>query len=194
MNTLIDDRESPDSPKKFILKQIDVDLAMSLNKQWHSRLPETVKGNLLRNRNYIFFGAFYKNNYFAAAIWTTPVAANRLRDGQNCLELRRLAISDDAPKYTATWMISKMIKVIRKELPSVHTLVSYQDTGVHTGTIYAASNWVCDQESKNYIPWSNEKRIRKSKVQSDSPKKRWIFKLKEPTNENSNSINELSFG
>lgn len=174
---LIDDREPCSSPKLLTLLRIDVDTAMRLNRQWHSRLPETVKGNLLRNRNAVFYGAFYKNNFYAVAIWTTPVAANRLTDGQNWLELRRLAIAPDAPKFTATWMIAKMIKDIRRQLPDVHSLVSYQDTAVHEGTIYAAANWTCDSETK-YIPWSNENRIRKAKVQSDAPKKRWVFKLR----------------
>ena len=177
MSVLYDDRIAPNTPKNFTLLEIDVNLAMSLNKQWHSRLPITEKGNLLRNRNCCFYGAFYSNNYFASAIWTTPVAANRLKDGQNWLELRRLAIAPDAPKYTATWILSKMVKSIKVKFPSVHTLVSYQDTEVHSGTIYAAANWIRDSETK-YTPWNSNTRVRTSKVQSSSSKIRWIYKLK----------------
>jgi hypothetical protein len=179
---LFDDRVAPNSPKQLKLLSIDVDLAMSLNKQWHSRLPDTVKGNLLRNRNCVFYGAFYANNYFASAIWTTPVAANRMKDGQNWLELRRLAIAPDSPKFTATWMISKMIKDIKKRFPTVHSLVSYQDTAVHMGTIYAAANWKLDQRSDKYVPWDNDNRKRTAKVQSDAPKNRWVYLMNSTNN------------
>jgi hypothetical protein len=110
-------------------------------------------------------------------MWTTPVAANRMKDGQNILELRRLAISPDSPKFTATWMISKMVKDIQVRFPNIHTLVSYQDTEVHSGTIYAAANWTRDSVSK-YIPWDNDKRERQASVQTTADKVRWVYKTK----------------
>lgn len=157
------------------LRDIGVRHAMRFNEQWHSRLPQTVEGNLLRNKYAVFYGAEYQDHCFASAIWTDPVANNRLSKDFVWLELRRLAIAPDAPKFTATWMISKMVKDIRKRFPAVTRLVSYQDTGVHTGTIYAASNWTKDTVSEN-ASW-NETRVR-NKEQSLSPKQRWIFDLK----------------
>ena len=168
-------RICPDSPKKMSLKKIGVRHAMRYNEMWHSRLPITVEGNLLRNKRSIFYGAEFQDHCFASAIWTDPVANNRLNKDYVWLELRRLAISPDAPKFTATWMISKMIKNIKKEFPEVTRLVSYQDCDVHKGTIYAASNWKQDIISQG-ISW-NETRKR-NKEQSLSPKKRWIYDLR----------------
>ena len=54
IDLFLDERIAPSSPKLLNLRQIGVDHAINYNKLWHSRLPETVKGNLLRNRHYIF--------------------------------------------------------------------------------------------------------------------------------------------
>lgn len=169
------ERIIPNSPKLMHLKQIGVRHAMRWNEMWHSRLPTTVEGNLLRNTRYIFYGAEYCDHCFASAIWTDPVANNRLSKDYIWLELRRLAIAPDAPKFTATWMIAKMVKAIKKQFPEVTRLVSYQDTEVHSGTIYAASNWIQDSISAN-ASW-NETRKR-NKEQSLSTKKRWIYDLR----------------
>lgn len=167
--------EPPTTPKIMKVKKIGVRHAMKYNQLWHSRLPNTVEGNLLRNKRFVFFGAEYKDHCFASAIWTCPVANNRLSKDFIWLELRRLAISPDAPKFTATWMISKMIKEIKKIFPDVTRLVSYQDCEVHTGTIYAAANWKQDIISTN-SNW-NETRKR-NKEQSTSIKKRWVYDIK----------------
>ncbi len=168
-------RIPPLSPKLMTLRNIGVDHAIKFNLDWHSRLPETVKGNLLRNKHYVFFGAEYMGECFASAIWTTPVANNRMSKDFVWLELRRLAIPEDAPKFTATWMIAKMIKEIKKKFPDVTRLVSYQDTAVHTGTIYAAANWIKDLENTGG-EW-NVTRVRKQS-QAATPKNRWIYNLK----------------
>lgn len=169
------ERQPPSSPKKMNVLEIGVRHAMQYNEQWHSRLPITVEGNLLRNRRYVFYGAEFNDHCFACAIWTDPVANNRLSKDHIWLELRRLAIAPDAPKFTATWMISKMVKMLRKKFPDVTRLVSYQDTEVHTGTIYAASNWTQDIVSSN-ANW-NETRKR-NREQSTAIKKRWIYDLR----------------
>jgi hypothetical protein len=171
----LQERIVPTSPKQMNLKKIGVHHAMNYNQMWHSRLPLTVEGNLLRNKRYIFFGAEYKDHCFASAIWTDPVANNRLSKKYIWLELRRLAIAPDAPKFTATWMISKMIKQIKKQYPEVTRLVSYQDCEVHTGIIYAAANWKQDSTSSNAVWGKTRKR---NKEQSLSTKKRWIYDLK----------------
>lgn len=168
------ERIAPKSPKELRVLPIGVDFAMKYNEQWHSRLPQTQKGNLTRNRHFFFYGAEYKDNCFAVAIWTTPVANNRLAKDEVWLELRRLAISDDAPKFTATWMLSKMIKKIKKDYPEITKLISYQDTSVHSGTIYAAANWELDGKTKG-VDW-NKTRDRKPS-QSISDKLRWVYRL-----------------
>ena len=176
MNDLFQiERVAPSSPKLMRVLTIGVDQAMQYNQEWHSRLPNTQKGNLTRNKHFMFFGAEYKDHCFASAIWTTPVANNRLLSSEIWLELRRLAIAPDAPKFTATWMISQMIKQIKNKYPDVTKLISYQDTDVHTGTIYAASNWVKEGQSKG-IDW-NVTRNRKAS-QSTADKARWTYRIR----------------
>ena len=130
---------NPTSPLQFIIGRIEMDLAIELNKQWHSRLPIVSKNNIIRTRDNICFGAYFNNKLYACAIWTSPIA--RKFNNMNYLELRRMAISGDAPKNTASRMISIMTKIIKKELPHIVKLISYQDTEVHIGTIYKASGW-----------------------------------------------------
>jgi hypothetical protein len=168
-------RVPPDSPKLMNVKEIGVRHAMQYNELWHSRLPITSHSNMIRNKHFVFYGAEYQDHCFATAMWTDPVAANRMSKDYVWLELRRLAISPDAPKFTATWMLSKMIKEIRKKYPDVTRLVSYQDTEVHKGTIYAAGNWQKDSISK-FQEWETDKRKR-NKLQSKSDKIRWVYEL-----------------
>jgi hypothetical protein len=168
------ERVFADSPKQLTLREIGVDFAMEKNEIWHSRLPKTDKSNLIRNSRYIFYGAEFLDHCFAVAIWTTPVA-RKLNEKGTFLELRRLAIAPDAPKFTATWMIAKMIKDIKKRFPEVTKLYSYQDTEVHTGTIYAAANWTKETVSKG-SEWSVPSRSR-PKAQSTADKIRWAYEL-----------------
>ena len=114
--------------------------------------------------------------YYAVAIWSTPVAANRIKNGDNILELRRMAISRFAPKNTATYMISKMVKDIEKTLPNIVKLISYQDTEVHNGTIYKASNWIIGSRSQG-ASWTTKRRLRNT-GQTTSDKIRWEYILK----------------
>jgi len=63
--------------------------------------------------------------------------------------LRRFAIAPDAPKNTASRMLKIMTILIKKQMPQIIKLISYQDIEVHKGTIYKASNWVSVTKSGN---------------------------------------------
>lgn len=167
----------PDSSKQMTLREVGVNYAMQKNAEWHSRLPVTSHSNMIRNAHKIFYGAEFADNCFAVAMWTDPVAGNRMSKNDVWLELRRLAIAPDAPKFTATWMIAKMIKHIRKQFPDVTMLISYQDTEVHSGTIYAASNWQRAGVTKG-VDWTTSNRVR-NKTQTLADKVRWTYRLKE---------------
>jgi hypothetical protein len=168
------ERIQPKSPKEMRLVEVGVDFVMEKNYQWHSRLPETYKGNLVGNKHRVFYAAEFNEHCFAVAIWTSPVS-RKLAEQGTFIELRRLAIAPDAPKFTATWMIGKMVKDIKKRFPEVTKLYSYQDTEVHTGTIYAAANWTKELVSKG-SEWSVPSRKR-PKSQSIADKVRWAYKL-----------------
>ena len=164
----------PISPLQLEIAEIDVRLAQRLNEIWHSVLPETNHGNLVRNPVQISFGAFYMNRYYAAAIWTTPIAANRMKDGGSCLELRRFAIADDAPKNTGSRMLKIMRSLIRRKFPALIRLVSYQAVEHHNGTIYKAAGWLKSGESKAKT-WHVGKA--RSAMQTTSDKIRWEISL-----------------
>lgn len=165
----------PTSPHQFLIKEISASSASKANKRYHSRLPEIHWSNIVRNTHYVCYGAFYDNEVYAVGIWSSPVAQNRFDDGKTILELRRLAIAPDAPKNTATRMISIMIKLIRKKFPEIKRLISYQDTDVHTGTIYKASNWINTNVTEG-ISWTTDKRNR-NEEQTMATKIRWEYQL-----------------
>jgi len=161
--------EVPTSALQLHVGKMSRSLFQTLNRAWHSRLPEC--GNCFMGD---CFGAEFGNKYYAVAWWSHPVA--RALEGQGLLELRRMAVVDDAPKNTASRFLSVMTLIIRKTKPDIQKLISYQDTDVHTGTIYKAAGWEIGNigeridESKKYNNW----KTRPNRVnQSTAPKIRW---------------------
>jgi len=169
----VTERVAPMSPKQMRCLVVGVDYAINKNQDWHSRLPDVAKLTVMQ-KHHVCYGAEYHDNCYAVAIWSDPVAREYAKLGY-MLELRRLAIAPDAPKFTATWMLSKMIKDIKKRFPDITKLVSYQDTEVHTGTIYAAGNWKLDGQRKG-SEWACKSRDR-PKAQSAATKIRWIYEI-----------------
>jgi len=161
--------QKPKSAKDLIIIKISRDIFMPLNMDWHSRLPDCK--NCFEG---FFFGAKFDGKYYAVAWWSKPVA--RQFNNLGYVELRRLAIHEDAPKFTATRMLSKMIKIIRKKYPEINKCISYQDTEVHTGTIYKAGNWkLANIGQKVKKGWESRDSNRQN--QSTAPKIRWEFNL-----------------
>jgi len=148
---------------------------MQLNRKWHSRLPEI--GNGLQC---FAFGAECNNVWYAVALWSTPVA--RLLNGLGLLELRRMAIADDAPKNTGSRMLRIMAMLIKRERPEVLALMSYQDTDVHTGTIYKAAGWTPRVMNDSQSKWAMPNRPRANGPAAQSVKVRWELTLRESPN------------
>jgi hypothetical protein len=134
----------PTSALKLEIVEINRYKAAELNKLWHSRLPIYNTGFCLNSL--VSYGAIYDNKYYAIAIWTNPVAAALPQ--KEWLELRRMAISNDAPKNTASRMLAIMTMLIKKKFPLVSRLISYQDAEVHNGTIYKAAGWTATKEHR----------------------------------------------
>jgi hypothetical protein len=137
---------TPTSPLQLHFGQISVPQAIALNALWHSRLPRVVRGNIDRNRHRVCYAAEFAGVFYAAAIWSSPVAGDALTKSEFWLELRRMAIADDAPRNTASRMLSWMVRDIRRQFPELARLISYQDTDVHAGTIYKAAGWTAGHE------------------------------------------------
>ncbi len=124
---------APESARSLEVRRCEPWVARSFIAAWHSRLPRTQVGPWK-----LAFVAHYSETCFAAALWHNP-SARGLPD--SWLELRRLAVADDAPHCTASFMLSRMARWVRANLPEVDRLLSYQDTAVHLGTIYKAAGW-----------------------------------------------------
>lgn len=155
--------------KTFIFKKISVKEACRLNGMWHSRLPVIVESNIIRNAHYACYGAFYSGECFGVAILSSPVSPTF--NGLPVIELRRLAIPENAPKNTASWMLGKIVKAIKLDIPEIEKIISYQDTEVHTGTIYKAANWIPISKTK-FADWNHGTRKRNT-AQSKADKIRW---------------------
>lgn len=166
----------PTSPLHLTFSVMKPKEACLLNAVWHSRFPYINYTNVCRTGKYVCYSASYNSSYYAVAIWSRPIAANRLKDGWSMMELRRFAIAPDAPKNTASRMLSWMRNDIKKRFPEMIRLVSYQDTEVHTGIIYKASGWRLASNPDKSIDWNTGKRKRNA-AQSSAPKARWEIDL-----------------
>jgi hypothetical protein len=125
------------------VKTCNPEYARELNRVWHSRLPKTQRGPWM-----VAFAAIYKGTVFAVALWNSPSSRSFSSD---CIELRRLAVSPDAPHCTASFMLGKMATWFKKNKPQIKRLISYQDVSVHKGTIYKATGWIQAHRSKPRI-------------------------------------------
>lgn len=165
----------PTSALHLHFEEIHRDTFMPLNEAWHSRLPECK--NAFEG---VFFGGLHDHEYWVVAWWSKPVA--RAYNGKGYLELRRMAIRDNAPKNTASRFLGWMARHLRKTTPTTK-LISYQDAEVHTGTIYRASGWSPEGIKKNIgTGWQTRDANRQN--QSTADKIRWEYQLQpEPKNE-----------
>ncbi len=132
--------DAPNSVRELTLERCAVEVARSLNALWHSRLPRTQTGPWQ-----FAFAAHKGGIVYGVALWHNPSARGL---PSHWLELRRLAISGDAPHCTASWMLSRMRRWFRQHCPERERLISYQDCAVHTGTIYRAAGWTIGYVSK----------------------------------------------
>jgi hypothetical protein len=145
---------------------------MPLNNAWHSRLPDCK--NAFQGW---FYGAEFDGHMWAVAWWSKPVA--RMYNGLGFAELRRFAIRRGSPANTASRMLGWMARDIRKTMPHIVKLISYQDREVHKGTIYKASGWRVDGNRKKIgVGWKTRAANRQNQSQAD--KVRWALVLRPP--------------
>lgn len=130
---------TPTSALDLQLYEINMRLACELNKRWHSVLPRTDLGNMLCGNMSVAYGAMYRDNWYAVAILSQPIVAS-LCDGHT-IELRRLAICNNAPKNSASRILSRIRRMVKQRFPKMLKIVSYQAVDVHVGTIYKAAGW-----------------------------------------------------
>jgi len=160
---------TPTSPLQFEIGVTSWQRAIDLNKKWHSRLPLYRVGYQPLQHCKVCYAALFDGLIYAVAIWSPPCA--RLLPQKEWLELRRMAICNDAPKNTASRMLKIMTILIRSKYPEITTLISYQDVEVHKGTIYKAAGWAPSHYTKG-AEWNSKTRNRPP-VQVKADKIRW---------------------
>ena len=161
---------NPTSSLQLRLEEIKPQTASKLNEKWHSRLPLIHWSNIVRNTHYVCYGIFFEGIAIGVAIWSSPVAQNRFKNGKEILELRRLALSEKCPKNTASRVLSLMARMVKKKFPDINRLISYQDLDAHKGTIYKASGWVAEQQT-DFVSWDGKRK--RNPDQATGKKIRW---------------------
>lgn len=144
----------PTSALSLVISECRWEVAAGLNARWHSVLPVCDKGSMSRGMAK-FYVAEHDGIAYAVAIWSSPVT--QFQDDGKTIELRRLAISDDAPKNTASRMLAVMTRLLRRAFPDATRLISYQAVAVHAGTIYKAAGWFPTSLTK-HSDWGTRKR------------------------------------
>ena len=96
------------------------------------------------------FGLYFHDELAGVAVFGKPASytlCNGLAghdESRNVVEFNRLWVSDDMPRNTESWFVSRALKLCRHEL-----IVSFADTEQgHVGYIYQATNWLYCGESK----------------------------------------------
>lgn len=77
---------------------------------------------------------------------------------KNCIDIRRMACVDKAPKNSESWFLSQIIKWVGSNTNYDYVL-SYSDKTVgHTGTIYKASNFkkIGETSPTKYVVWGDK--------------------------------------
>lgn len=169
----------PTSALSLHVSEIGMRLARDLNRQWHSMLPRTDLGNLLCGNMSVAYVAECDGIYYAVGIWSQPIIA-AMCDGTT-IELRRLAICDNAPKNTASRMLKIMRLLLKKKFPHIRKGISYLAVDVHKGTIYRASGWnpigkIVAARPQRFSN-ANKNTRATGPVQTTSRKQRWEISL-----------------
>lgn len=118
------------------LMQIETCVAIDFNKKWHSKMPNIEEGE------YLCYGAFFNSECYAVFICS---------QNKTTLHIDRMAISNLAPKNTASRLLKVLCLVIPKTITQL-TTVSYENVVKSVGlvktqisypsVIYKAVNWV----------------------------------------------------
>lgn len=169
----------PVSAMDLVIVEIGMRRAQELNMKWHSLLKHTDLGNLLCGNTSVAYAAEFDGCYYGVAIYSQPIIRSLCDD--KTIELRRLAISGDAPRFAATRMIGITRKLVKKRWPFLEKAISYQAVDVHIGTIYKASGWKPVGKIVNARPQrfsgDNLNTRATRPLQTTSRKQRWECKL-----------------
>lgn len=95
-------------------------------------------------------GLFCKGYIVGACLMSHPTSTKECQDD---LEIQRFVLHPNCPKNTASWFLSRCLKIAKRD--GFKRVISYADTAAgHTGTIYKAVNFRCIGPRKT-TPWSH---------------------------------------
>lgn len=137
--------------KALTVQLCSIDESRDFIAQWHSRLPNTQRGPWQ-----YAFEAVSDDQRYATALWHNPSTRSL---PHHWLELRRMAVANNAPHCTASWFLGQMTRWFRRECPNRERVISYQDLAVHTGTIYLAAGWTPAYVSRPRIRDRSKNRV-----------------------------------
>lgn len=160
---------TPTSALDLRIEPLAFTRALEINAAWHSILPRFGTGFIVNQPFPCFAAVCARGTIYAVAIWSNPAARNLPQ--QTWLELRRMAIADDAPKNLASRMLAVMRRMLHRKYAEVVRVCSYQSKSVHAGTIYRADGWRPVSECKGDT-WNRPKRARPESQQIDD-RVRW---------------------
>ncbi len=153
----------PTSPLQFFIRKISKKTAYQGYNKWHY-----LKDTLFIST--IDFGAYYENELYGAISFGAPNAKKMQgyyteKTQQGWWEIKRLAMSEKAPKNSESRFIAISIKMLRK-IHKVLGIITLADSEMgHVGTIYKASgfNYVGMTAPKSDFLF-NGKKIQRGKV------------------------------
>jgi len=127
----------------------------------------------------------FDNDNLQIAVGGAVFCNGRIQYDYKYLEFSRMWISDIFGTNTESWFIAQCMKSLKKKYSKYEGVVTWADGGRgHNGTIYLASNFVYDGESRKVKKFigKNKKQIYQRTatktdicVGEDLPKKRFIY-------------------
>lgn len=114
--------------------------------------------------SHLHLGVYYKGSMVGALQYGDPVHREKIvglvrGTGWNeVMELNRMALTDEAPKNSASRSLSVSIKMFERHAPHVKWIISYADASqCGDGSIYRAANFVLTgiKENKDLLRLSN---------------------------------------
>lgn len=113
------------------------------------------KGGAMGGGISVCFGMFINGQLVGGSVLGKPRHEKKYK---NCIDIRRMALLDDAPKNSESYFLSKIIKWCACNTKYDYVL-SYSDMTVgHSGTIYKAANFqlIGETSPTKYVVWNGK--------------------------------------
>lgn len=95
-------------------------------------------------------------------------------EADRVIELKRLYVDEDSPRFIESFFISQTFKLMKKDHPEYDILVSYADAGYgHVGVVYQATNWLYTGLSAAFVDYVEEGNDKDHLTQADAWKAKY---------------------